>query len=357
MVMVGTTVPESVMDATSTAAQERTVFYVVFGKDRPGLFMNRPPNIAVGYHTDLLPIVVTVLGLNEAHKVNKLNKKIISNIQDPSSEDPSSLITLIFPSKKLKIYAVKVGVITGIWYGVEWNTGIAPLIKHPKSEFKKCDTFLQAIEWMLTTKTSGSSSKTSWILTTHPLPHAPSPVGNSTPDPFGEFISRMGSPIKEYREQGRTTSPVKQYPARGSYDASHIRFATSSTSISSAHGMRHPQGQLRPCALNDLDVVEISDDEAQVELPHVPSADMLQRLVLRPVIDHDSALLMGDAAVDLGKKAEASLLGRRMPSAHRTLILRAYVHTMTTDQFTILISCAPRGISPEDATKLWGYIA
>ena len=96
--------------------------------------LGRPQNIAVGYHSDLLPIVVTSLGLTEAHKVDALNEKIMSCIQDMGSDDPASLLSLfkdsravakIFPPhKSKKIYAVKVGVLTGIWYGASWYVDV-----------------------------------------------------------------------------------------------------------------------------------------------------------------------------------------------------------------------------------------
>ena len=92
-------------------------------------------------------------------------------------------------------------------------------------------------------------------------------------------------------------------------------------------------------------------------LPDPLSAETLQRLIRKPAIDHDGTLILGDAAVDLGEKAEAWLLGHRTSSTHRTLILRAFVHTTTTDQFAVLVTHEPLCISLDDSTKLWEYIA
>ncbi len=92
------------------------------------ILSSRPPNTAVGTHTDYLPLVVTCTKLSQARLADRLNSEVICNLCDPEVDDPTELLTALRRSKVVskvfasakKIYGVKIGLKTGIFVDVNW---------------------------------------------------------------------------------------------------------------------------------------------------------------------------------------------------------------------------------------------
>nr|VWP02511.1 Transcriptional repressor rco-1 [Ganoderma boninense] len=207
----------------SNSAEKRT-FYIVLGGGLPGVRMERPRNVAEGHHIDLLPIVLTIKGLKEAQRVSELNSKIFAKLADLTPDDPEEIlaalkesvaVTKLFCDKNFKIYALKVGKLTGIWYGVDWKD-VVPLTKYKGAEFKRFKTFMQVMRWMLdkhhlldqdglsegTDDFDDDDDDEANYWNHYPDDsNPPFPARSSSPDldPFDESISRPASPTKQHR--------------------------------------------------------------------------------------------------------------------------------------------------------------
>ncbi|KAJ2980920.1 hypothetical protein NUW54_g10941 [Trametes sanguinea] len=116
--------------------------YVVLGKgpeagihNERNLTEHSPPNVALGRHVDILPLVVVTYSQLEASKVAQLNDEIIAPLSDPSDVEDlrqrilrSQTVKRIFTQHPGRIHALKVASETGIYHGMDWDA-IKPFTK------------------------------------------------------------------------------------------------------------------------------------------------------------------------------------------------------------------------------------
>ncbi|KAI0676300.1 hypothetical protein C8Q78DRAFT_986989 [Trametes maxima] len=144
--------------STSTADTEPRNVYTVLGfGEEAGVFDARPADTAVGYHRDILPLVVVTPSHKEAIKVNALNKEIISQLRWPVDivqfkmliEQLPTMSTIFPQVHDPPIYAFKVASETGIYYPYDWTSQLMALTDYKKALWKKFYTFKDALLWMI----------------------------------------------------------------------------------------------------------------------------------------------------------------------------------------------------------------
>ncbi|KAI1782951.1 hypothetical protein LXA43DRAFT_1103183 [Ganoderma leucocontextum] len=416
MVAVNASSSQSATVFPSGPTPEKALYYVVIGGNRPGIYLERPRHVAEGHHVDLLPIVVTLPNLTDARKVNEINVNIIPKLLDPSPDDPGELLAAIKDSRSitrmctdkwLKIYGVKVGKLTGIWYGVDWNKHIIPLTKHKAADFRKLDMFKGALEWMLDKAhlldpdgeesesferdqvefedelraevtpeikpevkdelTCEDEDETIHIPTLFVIPRraqarCPQRSIIVVRPPGSKYLHVARGPGPEHLrlalgvpdEAARSPLPEQSdwfpdhpicvaAPPAGFYYEGEAESGRAQTSTSFAHD----------------EVIDVSDDETPQEanLVPVPSADALHHVIRAPAFGADGALITDGNTITFGEYSDAWLDGRRTSPAHRLLILQAYVSCQTTDEFIFVVSRRPLDMLVSEAAILWAHIA
>ncbi|KAI0676302.1 hypothetical protein C8Q78DRAFT_1141482 [Trametes maxima] len=167
--------------STSTADTEPRNVYTVLGfGEEAGVFDARPADTAVGYHRDILPLVVVTPSHKEAIKVNALNKEIISQLRWPVDivqfkmliEQLPTMSTIFPQVHDPPIYAFKVASETGIYYPYDWTSQLMALTDYKKALWKKFYTFKDALLWMI--------DKASMQPKRAAIPAGPLPFGGTT---------------------------------------------------------------------------------------------------------------------------------------------------------------------------------
>ncbi len=109
------------------------------GLQAADLDTHSPPDMALGRHINLLPIVVICRSREEALKINTLNKEIVAQLRDPTNarEFARRIISSDFVRTQLMdvqppdnlYYALRVAKQTGIYHEftwcVHWRAGLA----------------------------------------------------------------------------------------------------------------------------------------------------------------------------------------------------------------------------------------
>ncbi|KAI9064713.1 hypothetical protein FKP32DRAFT_1675346 [Trametes sanguinea] len=203
--------PDDAVRIMNPHAASQGLLYVVLGGDEPGVYQPRPLDVACGRHVDPLPIVVICNSVKEAFKVDFLNSEVLASLNDPedaeeilSALESSRTIHKIFVSNE-KIYAFRVAMETGIYVGIPWHE-LQYLTKYKNSQYRGCDTFLDALRFMLDKNHLRDSQHISVRRPLAPASSAMRPTSRAA-SPYKE-TSRAPSPVK-------TTSPVKQEASHG----------------------------------------------------------------------------------------------------------------------------------------------
>ncbi|OSC96163.1 hypothetical protein PYCCODRAFT_1472848 [Trametes coccinea BRFM310] len=173
--------------------------------------LGAPLDVACGRHVDLLPIVVVCSSVKEAFKVDYLNSEVFAGLNDSDDADEifsalesSRTVHKIFASSE-KIYAFRVAMETGIYAGIPWHE-LQYLTKYKNSQYRGCETFLDALRFMLDKSHLCDNQHVSVRRPLAPASSAMRPTSRAA-SPYKE-TSRAPSPVK-------ATSPIKQEASHG----------------------------------------------------------------------------------------------------------------------------------------------
>ncbi|OSC98386.1 hypothetical protein PYCCODRAFT_1471156, partial [Trametes coccinea BRFM310] len=164
----------------------------------------------------------------EAFKIDYLNTEVLNQLTDP--DDPIEIMEALRASKTAhkiftageRIYALRVATETGIYAGVPWKD-IQGLTKFKNSQHRGCDSFLDALAYML---------DKGHLCYERPSVFAPAPQATST----ARSASRVPSPVKN---ASRAPSPVKREPSL-SPPITPARAVRSSSPTKSSHMQAAP---------------------------------------------------------------------------------------------------------------------
>ncbi|KAI0674938.1 hypothetical protein C8Q78DRAFT_1075286 [Trametes maxima] len=209
-----------------------------------------PLDVACGFFTDLLPIVV-VCYVKHAFKVELLNTEIFKNIQDAG--DPDEIMDAISNSQHAsrafaggeRLNALLFAKETGIYCGLDWQTEVFPYTKYPKGYQERFDDLQTALLFMI-------QSKRQYIPTRR--------VVASTSQGVDQYPSRAALPVK------RETNPVKHEPSPPPSPIQH-RYVRSASPVKATHSM--PPTSLSPSRGYAVQLSSGESISRSTSLPHV----------------------------------------------------------------------------------------